>query len=75
MVCSQDSRPPRPCEGDSSASIAEPIAYSAPIATPSSSRTTSSCHPVATNSCSAPRITKATMSMVNSVRRPYRSVR
>src|SRR5215468_11066333 len=68
------SRSPRPCEGDSSAIIAGPIAYSAPIATPSSSRTTSSCQPAWTNSCSRPKITKEMMSMVNRVRRPNRSV-
>jgi hypothetical protein len=68
-------RRPRTSGSANSESIGGPIAYSAPITTPSSTRTTNSCWTSATKACASPSTTKAMMSMRNIRRRPKRSVR
>ena len=70
-----DSRKPRPFEGTNSASIVCPMAYSAPIASPSSKRSTRSIHTFTTTIWSAPNSTKPARSTMKIVRLPYRSVR
>ncbi len=74
-ACRLASRVPRPALGTNSASIVCPMAYSAPMASPSRNRRTRSSTLLSTTPCRAPMRTNASRSKMKILRRPNRSVR